>query len=289
MDLKRTRALVTGGASGIGFAIAKRLIDGGARVLVADIDETSAKDAAKRLGPAAIGVGCNVGDHAAVEALGRHAESLFGGIDLAFANAGVMAIGPAIEATPEQFDWLMGINVRGAWSTASVFALQMKRLGINGRICITGSENSLGLQHVDAAFYTASKHAVLGLADVLRAELEPDISVSLLCPGLVSTRIHAAGENTPGYLPDADARAFAAALVAEGKDPAIVAEAAVEGTMAGEFLIVTHGASRAAALRRAAEVEAAFERGGPWGEEEDSYNVNNVTARVLAAGKFGKS
>lgn len=289
MNLQGMRALVTGGASGIGFAIATRLIEEGARVLVADIDGSDANDAAERLGPAASGFGCDVGDHAAVEALGAHAESLLGGIDLVFANAGVMAIGPAIEATPEQFDWLMGINVRGAWSTASVFARQMIRLGIKGRICITGSENSLGLQHVDAAFYTASKQAVLGLAEVLRAELEPDISVSLLCPGLVNTGIHSAREGTPGYLPDADARAFAAALVSQGKDPAIIAEAAVERVMAGEFLIVTHGASREAALRRAAEVEAAFERGGPWGEEEDLYNVNNVVARVLTGDKLGKS
>ena len=281
MELAGKHAVVTGAASGIGRAIAGDLAARGATVLLADVNEDLLANGAAEIGPLATWQRCDVSDHQQVEALGRRAEADFGNVDLVFANAGVIASTPLLKARPEEVDWILGVNIKGAWSTLAVFGLIMRAQPDGGALCVTGSEHSLGFQHAGAGVYTASKHAVLGLADVLRAELPQQVSVSVFCPGLVATPLgtapRPAGVGGAPRDPELSAR-----IQARGMAAATVARAAVDGAIAGEFLIVTHPHAFAAAEKRFSEIAAAFETQAPYDSEAERYNVNRVIAEVIA-------
>jgi NAD(P)-dependent dehydrogenase (short-subunit alcohol dehydrogenase family) len=282
MDFVGKRAVVTGGASGIGRALAYELVQRGYRVILADIDGAKAEAAAAELGPQAVGTMCDVRNHNSVRSLATYAEQELGAVDLVFANAGVSLGGPLIEATPAEFDWIFGINVRGAWSTVAVFAQQMIMRGHRGRICVTASEHALGLQHPGAGFYTATKQALLGLTDIFRAELPPTVSISAFCPGLVSTEIHLSRRRGPRPPIDPAREAFAGEIMARGMPAREAAVAAVEGALRGDFLIVTHPGSRTAAETRFADITAAFERQAPGPPESDPYDVRAAIAAATS-------
>ncbi len=280
-DLTGKRVVVTGAASGIGRAIAEAAGARGAHLLLADIDPAGLESAAKAAGPLATSCLCDVADHSSVEALAAQAKARMGGCDMVFANAGIIASARFVKFSPETVDKILGVNVRGAWSTAAFFAQQMLDAGQGGHICFTGSEHALGLQHAGAAIYTASKHAVLGLAEVLRAEMPEDIKVSLLCPGLTATAL--------GALPlkpmsDAAARAAQrqAKVQARGMPAHEVAQAAIDGALRGDFYIMTHAHAVRAAHHRYEEIRDAFAAQAPPERNGDQYDVNRVFAEVLA-------
>lgn len=280
-DLKGKRIVVTGAASGIGRAIAESAAGRGARVLLADIDALKLESAARAAGPSAKTCLCDVSDHKSVEALALQAQTLMGGCDMVFVNAGIISSSRFVKFSPETVDKILGVNVRGAWSTAAIFARQMMDAGQGGHICFTGSEHSLGLQHAGAAIYTASKHAVLGLAEVLRAEMPEEIKVSILCPGLTATAL---GSLPEVALSDAAARAARrqAKLQARGMPAREVAHAAIDGALKGDFYIMTHAHAVRAAEYRYEEIRAAFEQQAPPERNGDQYEVNRVLSEVLA-------
>lgn len=282
-DWQGKSTVVTGAGSGIGRAIAVDLAARGARILASDIDEPALAGLAQELGDAVAVQRCDVGDPAAVEALAARAAELFGTVDAVFANAGVIANGPLIKSTAAEFDWIFGINARGAWATMTAFARLMLAQEGGGRICVTASEHSLGLQHAGAGLYTATKQAVLGLAEVLRAELPAKVGVSAFCPGLVATALGDAPRPAGLPAPGERQRALGKAVQAHGMPAAEAARAAIDGTARGDFLIVTHANALAAAQRRNAEIEAAFAAQAPAGDDVQRYDVNRIVAEVLAA------
>lgn len=279
--LQTSRAVVTGGASGIGRAIAQALSARGAKVIIADVNAAGLAETLASLNPQCRQFLCDVSNHDQVEALAAFATSSFGGCDLLFANAGVIAAGRYTKMSVADVDWILGVNIRGVWATTAVFARMMEAQPEGGRICFTGSEHSLGFQHANAAIYTASKHAVLGLAEVLRAEASDKLSVSIFCPGLVGTAL--------GGDPRRDGRPIqsrtlemSARIQAKGMSPEEAARDAVEGTLRGDFYIVTHAHTIRAAERRFQEMSDAFARQAPWARNGDRYEVNSVIAAVAA-------
>lgn len=281
VDLKRKRAVITGGASGIGQAIAADLAARGAQVIIADINPDTLAETAASLGDAVFAVACDVSKHAEVEALAQTTVERLGGVDLVFANAGVIASGRLLGMKPQDVDWILGVNVRGLWSTLAVFGQLMAQQPEGGRICITGSEHSLGFQHAGAGIYTASKHAALGMADVLRAELPETISVSVLCPGLVATALGSAPRAASTQAPSRAAE-MSKRIQARGMAATEIARQAVDGVLRGDFLIVTHPHAVRAADRRHSEISEAFAHQAPWTEESERYDVNRVMAEVAA-------
>ncbi len=115
-------------------------------------------------------------------------------MDLIFANADVITNAPLLETTPEAFDWRFAVNVSGVWAIARAFLPKLIPEGRLGHLMITASEFALGFQSAAAGVYTSTKHAVLGLAESLRAETPDSIGVSVLCPGLVATLQNAAAQ-----------------------------------------------------------------------------------------------
>ncbi len=284
-DWNAKHIVVTGAASGIGRAMVEALVAAGATVLASDIAQAPLAALGRELGASVRTQVCDIADPFAIEALALRAVAEFGTVDAVFANAGVIANGPLIKASVAEFDWIFAINARGAWATMSAFARIMLGQDSGGRICVTASEHSLGLQHTGAGLYTATKHAVLGFADVMRAELPPKISVSAFCPGLVATNLGDALR--PANLPQLGERqrALGKAVQQHGMPAVAAARAALEGTLRGDFLIVTHANALAAAQRRYAEIEAAFAEQAPVDENVARYDVNRIVADVLAAQK----
>jgi galactitol 2-dehydrogenase len=183
--LEESVALITGGASGIGRAIAERFAQAGAHVAVADIDFHAADETARAVDGVPISV--DVTDEASVEAGFNSCVEHFGRIDIAIANAGVLHLSRAVDTDVRTWQRVLDVNLTGAFLTARAAARRLVAQGQGGRIILTSS--LFGTRGgVENAAYSASKFGVVGLAECLAAELAPDaITVNAVCPGQVDT------------------------------------------------------------------------------------------------------
>jgi NAD(P)-dependent dehydrogenase (short-subunit alcohol dehydrogenase family) len=262
--------VITGAASGIGKALAQALAAQGAHVAVADISDDAAERTAAALGSPAKGYRCDVTDGAEVETLAKAVSRDFGRVNFVFANAGVYLNGKLPETDPKEFQWLFDVNVGGVFNTIRAFApmlLQEAAEGRPARFVLTGSENSVGLPIVGVnTAYTATKHAVLGMADGLRRDLEgTGVGVSILCPGAVNTEIidsRRARQDRYGGVVTAAPEVLAASrevMARLGQDPDMTARICLEGVEQGEFVIIADPKIRLFAPARHREIEAALD------------------------------
>ncbi|MEL6830125.1 MAG: SDR family oxidoreductase [Pseudomonadota bacterium] len=281
-------AVVTGAASGIGRAIAEGLASRGYQLVLCDVDREGLNELGDALETESSIFVANLASPHNIANLAQQTLFRFGKADLVFANAGVGAPGRLTKASPDLFDTVFDINVKSQWLTGQVFARHWIDQGQAGRICLTASEHSLGFQHAGAGLYTASKHAILGLADVWRHELPDSISLSVLCPGIVKTGFFDQSQVEGAPKPGQEARAVSERVMAHGMSPFEVAEAAIRGTLNGDFLIVTHRVARDGALKRWQDIEAAYEAQVPSdGEDDDKYRVSSIIAKVTRDLKSG--
>ena len=269
-DLRNKVAVITGGASGIGRGIARALAAEGAHVVVADIEEEPAVRVAEELrgcGVRALGVHCDVSERSSVEALAERAWSELGRVDVLCNNAGVGFLGPVAETSIRDLQWVFSVNFLGVFHGCSVFVPRLRRQGGPAHIVNTGSEHSIAVPFPGMGVYTASKHAVLGLSDVLRRELEVEgIGVSILCPAAVRTEIWNAARSRPERFggPQQSPEEYRSFLAA-GMDPDEVGRRAVAGIQRGDFYIVTHPEVRGLVDARYQELLSAFDARAPGG------------------------
>jgi NAD(P)-dependent dehydrogenase (short-subunit alcohol dehydrogenase family) len=261
-QLEGAVAVVTGGGSGIGRGLALALARAGSAVIVADVDLTRAGDTAERvraLGVRAWAAQCDVTDRDAVEQLAEHAWNEAGHVDLIANNAGVFPkFASALDIDERDARWVLDVNLMGVWYGCSAFGKRFVEQGTPAHILNTGSENSVGVPHTHAAFYTASKHAVLGLSDVLRRELPDFVGVSVLCPGMVETALATSARHRPDrFGGPADDNPWLS--LEGGMDPEAVGELAVAGVRRGDFVIMTHAPVRDIADQRTQDVLAGFD------------------------------
>lgn len=185
-DLAGKRAIVTGGAVGIGRAMAEALAAHGVRVAIADLDAEKAKATAAAIGAEHLGLAIDVRKREAVEAAFAAVERAFGGYDILCANAGVSTMNRAVDLTDAEWDFNFDVNARGVFLTNQIAARHFLAEG-KGVIVNTASlAAKVGAPLL--AHYSASKFAVLGWTQGLARELAPaGIRVNAVCPGFVRT------------------------------------------------------------------------------------------------------
>lgn len=202
-NLEGKVAFVTGGANGIGFGMADVFTEAGMNVVIADIRREDLDRAMARLDDRAAqlhAIRLDVTDRAAMAAAAEEARRVFGGVDLLCNNAGVNAFGDLDAATFDDYDWVIGVNLGGVINGIVTFLPLIKARGPGGHICNTASMASI-VSGPGAGPYTAAKFAVRGLSECLWYTLAPKgIGVSVLCPGLVDSKIHSSEELRPEAL-----------------------------------------------------------------------------------------
>ncbi len=264
MELQGKVAVITGGASGIGRALAVAARDAGAEVVVADVEQGALDATATELG--VLGVRTDVRLSEDVAALADRVVERHGGLDLLCLNAGVSRWSPIRETTLLDWQWVLEVNL---WGVVHGLHHLLPHVRDGGHVVTTASLAGLTpVPYIGA--YNASKYAVVGLSETLREELEAEgrgIGVSILCPGFVRTNIFTSQRNRPEERRNPTrARSThghgqtAEAAQAEGLDPDEVARQVLEAVRERRPWVLTHGLPDEWD-RRVAEVEAAAGRG----------------------------
>lgn len=204
MLLDRKRAIVTGGAAGIGRSICLRMAEEGARVVITDIDTDAGKELEteiRKKGGEAWFVRGDVSDLDSIEAMFAEGVKLAGGLDILVNNAGVTRRIPILEITAKDWDWIQNINTRGTFFCLQRAALIMKEQGY-GRIVNIASVSGKGVKGSSNASYASSKAAAIVMARVAANELGRfNINVNSVVPGPVHTELlEALDSQVPGLI-----------------------------------------------------------------------------------------
>jgi meso-butanediol dehydrogenase/(S,S)-butanediol dehydrogenase/diacetyl reductase len=181
------RVLVTGGASGIGRAIAQALSGAGARVAVTDRNGEAASAVAREIGSSAIADRLDVTDAAATEQVFEWLQSEWGGVDIVCANAGISTMNRVVDLSEAEWDENMAVNAKGVFLTNQAAVRRWQKTRIPGVIVNTASlAGKIGAPFL--AHYSASKFAVVGFTQALAREVAKEgIRVNCVCPGFVAT------------------------------------------------------------------------------------------------------
>lgn len=249
MDFAGGTAIVTGGASGIGFALAKRFGQEGMRVMLLDIEEEvlePAVDELRRYQIDASAQRCDVADATALTHAMDATMAEMGPVQVLCNNAGIGAGGLMEEVPLTDWDWIIGVNLMSVVYGCRAVLPHMREHGRPSWIVNTASmAGMLGLPGM--APYCATKSAVVAISESLHQELaETPIGVSALCPGWVRTRIHESRRNHPvPDAPEAPTRDPARAemvrqFIDNGMEPDQLANRVLEAVAAGELYIFTH-------------------------------------------------
>ena len=254
-ELRGGVAVVTGGASGIGRALALACAAEGMRVVIADLDVERAEGVVAEIagsGGSAIAVRTDVSDRASVDALAARTLEEFGQTNLLFCNAGVFFFKDAVDMTEADFKWIFSVNFWGVVNTVYAFLPQLRALSSErGVRHIVNTASMSGLvTRTETIGYASTKYAVMAFSEVLRQELEPEgIGVSVICPAGVRTLLRASERNRPAEFGGAiemsaeREQELESDFGPERLDPAEVARQALDAVKANRMYVITHAKS----------------------------------------------
>ncbi len=257
---------ITGGATGIGFALAKALGKEGANIVIGEPRSERLDEAAAVLradGISAVSMVMDVAVQASVEAFADFAWESFGQVDLAINNAGIsVGQAPLVDLPSAKLHKIFGVNFFGVWHGCAAFGRRMIKQGTPAAIYNVGSENSLYVAVPNSAAYVATKHAVLGMTEAFREEMPDFINVGTIFPGFVGTEL--IPEAIRGMGMNADH--FAAAVIPQMR--------------AGGRFIVTHACNRDSITPRRAALDKAYDTYAPRYDGDDEYDVRKLIAKL---------
>ena len=271
MEFHGKTAVITGGATGIGFALAKQFGAAGVKIIIFEPREDRLIEAVNVLQGLGYDAKYYVGDVSKledIEALADFAWAQNGRADILINNAGIsggrMSVLDMDMATARN---LYEVNFWGVWNGISTFGKRFRKDGLPSAIYTTASENSLfnALPKTGGA-YVSSKHAILGLMDVLRKETDKNIELGVIIPGWVKSELN------PNAVDEAmDTDEFAAIIFKQ--------------MQAGEYYLVSHAYNVVRMHERWDEVYAAYDKYAPRHQGDDASDVQTWFTRMLAARK----
>jgi len=258
-------AVVTGGASGIGKALAQRFSRAGLQVVIADVEEAVLRATADELG--VVGIRTDVADAGSVAALAAATVERFGAVHVVCNNAGVGGGGAIKDLTLEDWRWVIDVNLWGVVHGLHAFLPHLLANPDGGHVVNTASVAGL-VAGPGIGPYNAAKSAVVAISETLAAELRAEgsrVGVSVLCPGFVRTNIFTSQRNRPEALRNPSKKtaaragndAIVEAVRAQGIEPAVVADRVVDAVVGDRFWILTHPEHLDAVRERFAGIEAA--------------------------------
>jgi len=263
-------AFITGAASGIGLGIADACLRAGMKVVITDVRKAALESAAVSVaaaGRVVLPLVLDVTDRRGWVACADRVRTELGGVDLLCSNAGVNFVGPTHEATYEDWDFALAVNLGGAINAVRTFAASMSNTGRGGHIVITCSVSGL-FAGAGAGVYITSKFALVGLAESLRADLrESGVGVSVLCPGPVQSELFESTQVVrPAHLMATGSRPVVPAGTNRADTPIFqtaltgmeVGERMLAGVRRNELYILTHPEIRPVLVARAAAQLAAL-------------------------------
>jgi len=266
-------AVVTGGASGIGRALAEAFAEAGSAVVLADLDAAAAEEVAAGIrsgGGEAEAVGVDVADAASVDALAKATLARFGRVDVLCNNAGVSTFNLIQDQTLDDWRWVFSVNLWGVVHGLQSFLPILRAQGTPAHIVNTASIAGLLSGVAFIGPYSATKVAVVSISETLSQEFaiaQLPIGVSVLCPSATDTRVMESERGRPAAL-GAEHRTEMAESVRlgirsqftgpAGLTPAQVAARVLEAIRAGRFWIITHPGERPVVEARFAGVLADF-------------------------------
>ncbi|MEM7460858.1 MAG: SDR family NAD(P)-dependent oxidoreductase [Pseudomonadota bacterium] len=270
-DFKDKVAVITGGATGIGFGLAKRFGALGAKIVIGEprqnrLDEALAS--LTELGIEAAAMVLDVGKPESMEAFADFVWETHGGAHVLINNAGI-AIGraPLPDVDLDDMRRLFDVNLFGVWHGAASFGKRMIAQGEPAAIYNVASENAFFNAVQNSAAYITSKHAVRGLTEAMRDDFPDFIQVGMIVPGFVASEMTKGSEQLA-----MDADTFAEKVVTQ--------------IAAGEFYVVTHAYNIERIKPIHDEIEGAYARNAPRYDGDDEYDVPTLIAR-LSAGRDG--
>ena len=267
-ELTGRTAVITGGASGIGLAMARAFGERGMRLVLADVQADALERAAEELrasGVEAIAVATDVTEYDAVQALAVASAEHFGAVHVLVNNAGVSITGPIWELTLDDWRWVHDVNVWGVIHGIKAFVPALIAHGEPAHVINTASLAAFSGTG-DHSPYCSSKAAVLSISQSLYSELrawDTRVGVSVVCPGMVDTRIHESWRNRPeGDVPwsdrewnDEQHQAGSHAFQGSGVPPEEIARLTLEALTEDRFYVF-NGPTWPDFMRRQAEVLA---------------------------------
>jgi len=231
-------------------------------VVLLDVEREALDEAVDEVGSDVVGMQCDVRSADAVAAARDQVLERFGAAHVVCLNAGVGAMAPALETSLETWRWIVDVNLMGVIHGVDAFAPSLIAQG-DGHLVMTSSSAGLSSSPGLAA-YGATKHAVVGLAATLRDELDgAGVGVSVVCPGLVNTRIFESERNRPAEYPggthgDPAMVEIVRSMLATGAAPESIAEAVYQGVLANRLFILPTRDMDDAVQQRINEITAAM-------------------------------